>query len=303
MRVRKIGLLAFGVLSIGLTTIAGAQDHSSLQVQQKDFISKFSGAVPYNENAVLPSRSTRPQRAKAADILVETLEDLGLPVERHAYQYPNAHFLLDLVMPPHRGQNIVSHIPATTETDKYIIVGAHYDSVFGSPGANDNGSGVAIALFVGRALMQLEDRKSHFLIVFFDHEEDGSPGSKAFVRKLLKDETNVTSMHNVDMAGWDGDKDRTIEADIPTDTLADIYREAASAQNVEITRVTYNSSDHLPFREVGIDAVCVSEEYGSGDSTPHYHKPSDTIEGVDFDYLASTTNVLIDVMTVLAGQP
>lgn len=309
MKALKILCLTPAVLGFGLNTAAQAQTDndahilSTLQTEQKDFISMFSGAAPYDGTAVLPSRATRKQRALAADILVKHLEDSGLPAERHAYHYPNMHFVLDLFMPPFKGQNIVSHIPATSPSDRYIVIGAHYDSVLGSPGADDNASGVAMILSIAQSLMQLEDRNSHFLIVFFDHEEDGSSGSKAYIRKLLKDKISVSSMHNIDMAGWDGDKDRTIEIDLPTDEMEDIYRAAANARNVDITRVTYNSSDHISFRKAGIDAVCISEEYGSGDWTPHYHKPSDTIETVNFEYMASTTLVLIDVMTSLASQP
>jgi len=304
-------MLALALVSFGLTVPTYAQQHndngakirSNLEREQKDFISHFTGYLSNDSSVILPSRSTQKQRAIAADYLVKKLEQMGLPAKRHAYQHPNMHFLLDLIMPPYRGQNIVSHIPATSSSDQYIVIGAHYDSVSNSPGANDNASGVAVALSIGQALMRLEDRKVHFLIVFFDHEEDGSAGSKAYVRKLLRDKITVHSMHNIDMIGWDGDNDRVIEIDLPTDTMEDIYRTAAQARNVEITRVSYNSADHLSFRNMGIDAVCISEEYGSGDSTPHYHKPTDTIDAVDFEYLASTTLVLIDVMTSLARQP
>jgi Zn-dependent M28 family amino/carboxypeptidase len=302
-------MLAFMLVSFGFAATTYAQEYnepkilSKLQLEQKYFISSFSGALPYEGNAILSSRSTQKQRAIAADYLVKTLGQMGLPVKRHSYQYPNMHFLLDLVMPPYKGQNIVSHIPATASSDRYIVIGAHYDSVIKSPGANDNASGVAVALSIGQAIMRLKDRNAHFLIVFFDHEEDGSSGSKAYVRKLLRDNIAVHSMHNIDMIGWDSDHDRTMEIDLPTDKMENIYRSAAQARNVEITRVSYNSADHLSFRNAGIDAVCISEEYGSGDSTPHYHKPTDTIDGVDFGYLESTTLVLIDVMTTLARQP
>ena len=309
MRLFQIVMLAFVFASFGLAQPTYAQQHdetealTTIQLEQKDFISRFSGALPYDASAILPSRSTQKQRAIAADYLVSTLGKIGLPVQRHYYQHPNMHFLLDLVMPPYKGQNIVSHIPATIPSDQYIVIGAHYDSVRNSPGANDNASGVGVVLSVGQALTELEDRKVHFLIVFFDHEEDDSAGSKAYVRKLLKDKIKVHSMHNIDMIGWDGDSDRTIEIDLPTDKMEDIYRTAAQARNVKITRVSYNSADHLSFRNAGIDAICISEEYSSGDSTPHYHKSTDTIDAVDFEYLASTTLVLIDVMTSLARQP
>lgn len=265
-----------------------------IQVQQKRFISELIEHTG--------SRGTKKQRAKAADFLLNELEQAGLPAERHVYEYPNIHFSLDLFVPPYRGQNIVSNIPATRPSDEYIIIGGHYDTVLESPGADDNASGIAILLSLGQALLELKDRDVNFLIVFFDHEEDGSSGSKAYLRTLQKAGISISSMHNIDMIGWDGDNDKTIEVELPTDDMEKIYRNAAKKHGVEITRTTYNSSDHIPFREAGIPAICMSEEYSSGDWTPHYHKPTDTIETLDFEYLASTTLILTDVMTVLAKK-
>jgi len=265
-----------------------------IQVQQKRFISEL---IEHTS-----SRGTKKQRAKAADFLYRELKQAGLPAERHMYEYPNIHVLLDLFVPPYRGNNIVSNIPATRPSDEYIVIGGHYDTVLESPGADDNASGIAILLSLGQALLELENRDVNFLIVFFDHEEDGSSGSKAYLRKLQKAGVSISSMHNIDMIGWDGDNDKTIEVELPTDDIEKVYRDAANKHGVEITRVTYNSSDHIPFREAGITSICISEEYSSGDSTPHYHKVSDTLETLDFEYLASTTLILTEVMTLLANK-
>jgi Zn-dependent M28 family amino/carboxypeptidase len=265
-----------------------------IQTQQKDFISALIETAP--------SRGTHKQRAQAADFLLKKLKEAGLPAKRQTYQYPNIHDLLDLFVPPYRGQNIVSHIPATQPSEEYIVIGAHYDTVLDSPGADDNASGVAIIFSLGQALLELKERDVNFLIVFFDHEEDDGSGSKAYLRTLQKEGLSIISMHNIDMIGWDGDKDKTIELEFSTDKMENIYRSAATAHGVTITPVTYNSSDHIPFRQAGIEVVCMSEEYNSGDSTPHYHKATDTIETLDFEYLASTTLILTDVMTSLARQ-
>lgn len=202
-------------------------------------------------------------------------------------------------MPPMKGQNIISHIPATTQSSEYIVLGAHYDSVTDSSGADDNASGVAVAISIATKISKLDDRKIHLLVVFFDQEEDGSVGSRAFIRKAKREGMAIRSMHNIDMIGWDDDGDRNFEIDVTTDEMENIYRSAARKREVDVTRVTYNSADHLSFRNAGIEAVCVSEEYTSGDSTPHYHKASDTADTLDFDYMASTTLIMIDVISEL----
>lgn len=118
-----------------------------------------------------------------------------------------------------QGVNIVSHIPATIASEQYVVLGAHYDSVSGSPGANDNATGVAAVLSIASDLAALETRNVHFLTVLFDQEEDDSPGSKAFAKRLINEGLQIHSMHNIDMIGWDGDRDRTVELDVPTQEL------------------------------------------------------------------------------------
>jgi Zn-dependent M28 family amino/carboxypeptidase len=296
---RLITLVCLAI-SLGANDISYAEENVGrksaieIQNQQKVFVSNFIKAVP--------SRGTRKQRRHAAAFLIKELEEAGLPVERHSYEYPNIHFLLDIFVPPFRGQNIILPIAATRPSDKYIVVGAHYDSVLNSPGADDNASGVAILISLAQALSTLEVRDVNFLIVFFDHEEDGSAGSKAYLRDLQKEGKSIISMHNIDMIGWDNDKDKTIDAEFPSNEMEEIYRVAASKRGVEINRVSYNSSDHIPFREAGIETVCLSEEIFNGDTTPHYHKSSDTAETVNFEYMASTTLVVTDVMKKLARR-
>lgn len=300
----RIGLPIIAALVIcGISSAQSSEPETpSVQSFQKDFIAKFSGKTPIRGDKVLPARSFRSQRTKAADFLVSTLEDLGLPYERQVYRHPNIHPALDLVMPPMRGQNVISHIPATAPSSDYIVLGAHYDSVINSPGADDNASGVAVSLSIASEISELDTRNTHLLVVFFDQEEDESAGSKAFIRKLKRDGLTIRSMHNIDMIGWDGDEDRNFEVDVSTDEMEAIYRSAASKSGVTVSRATYNSADHLPFREAGIEAVCVSEEYTTGDFTPHYHKPSDTLDTLDFDYMESMTTIMVDVIAELLTQ-
>ena len=59
------------------------------------------------------------------------------------------------------------------------MVGAHLDSEVGSPGANDNATGVAAVLAVARALKDLQCRSRGVMFVMFDQEEVGLLGSKA----------------------------------------------------------------------------------------------------------------------------
>ena len=65
-----------------------------------------------------------------------------------------------------------------------IIVGAHFDTVSGSPGANDNGSGTAVVLAVASILAATPCRTSPITFAFFDEEEVGLVGARAYANSL-----------------------------------------------------------------------------------------------------------------------
>ncbi|MCK5478824.1 MAG: M28 family peptidase, partial [Methylococcales bacterium] len=60
--------------------------------------------------------------------------------------------------------------PGTKRPGEIILIGAHYDSVRGSPGANDNASGVAALLEIGRALADVSLQRTVRLVAFVNEE-------------------------------------------------------------------------------------------------------------------------------------
>lgn len=270
-------------------------------IKHQEFIAAFSGAAIAENNDRLGPRSTQEQRDDAVLFLSERLSSSGLEVRLHKYAHPNIHAILDLVLPPMRGVNVYTEIPATETTDQYIIVGAHYDSAKNSPGADDNASGVSSVLSIAERMKTLDSRSMNFIFVFFDQEEDDlGPGSKTFVRYLLDRGLTLHSMHNIDMIGYDGNSNRTLEVEVP-EALRDVYLKAAEQREMNLTFVRFNSSDHIPFRELGIDAVCLGEEVSSGDLNPHYHTEQDTIDHIDFEFLARGSLLIGDALAELGG--
>lgn len=89
------------------------------------------------------------------------------------------------------GTNMFTIIPGEnfgTKEDKILVVGAHWDTVDGSSGFDDNASGVAAILELGRALSMGEcSLKYTVILVTFDLEEHGTQGSLAFVQDFLVD--------------------------------------------------------------------------------------------------------------------
>lgn len=276
---------------------------SELTPIQKELLAKLTGhtaieleaefgngerTLVRKEKLKLSDRYTVFGRKASADFLYDSLSRIGLKPERHSYKTSK------------EGANIYAIIPATVVSDEYVVLGAHYDSVKGSPGANDNASGTTLVYGVAFKLAKLKVRKRNFIIVFFDQEEGGLVGSRAFAKKLKSDGFNLHSAHTVDQMGWDEDGDRAIELELPTPELEALYRAEAKKLSIIVHKTRVPSTDHTAFREIGFNAIGVTEEYRNNDTTPHYHKTTDTYQTIDFRYLASTTRLVFNVMKSLA---
>ena len=229
-------------------------------------------------------RATVAQRATARAYLAEQLAAMGWESREQGYA---------------TGANVYATIPATSEGDagadrREIIVGAHFDTVPNSPGANDNASGIAVALAAARYLADAPCRTAPVTVVFFDEEELGLLGSRAFA--ATRDPASVRAVHTIDQVGWDADGDRVFELELPTPALEAAYRASAEAVGASISVTDTTGTDHTAFRERGFAAVGLSEEYRGGDTTPHYHRPTDVAATVDIPYVLLAAQLLITAL-------
>jgi aminopeptidase YwaD len=156
------------------------------------------------------------------------------------------------------GKNVVAKF--SPETPK-IIIGGHFDSVPGSPGANDNASGTAVILEMARRLP--ENLRKQIWFVSFDAEEDGLVGSAAFVAELPTAEIpKIKAMLNFDMVGVNNNL-----AVGGSSNLIDLVR----GIDPKIGRFNdFSGSDHGSFLAEGIPAVFFWRGFEA-----NYHLPSD----------------------------
>ncbi|MBI4428305.1 MAG: M28 family peptidase [Ignavibacteriales bacterium] len=153
-----------------------------------------------------------------------------------------------------KGENII--VPMG-KGEKKIVVGAHSDAVANSPGANDNGGGVAVVLGLIKAMGDYPwNYKIDFC--FFDKEEDGLLGSREFVKKY-KDRENHLAMINLDVEGM-GDEVYVGPVGGGDDNfIMPIVRRAAKRTGRAFTeRATYPSSDHVSFANAKLENISVS---------------------------------------------
>jgi acetylornithine deacetylase/succinyl-diaminopimelate desuccinylase-like protein len=257
---------------------------------QKNVIAKLSGQEEIRPGLKLANRAAAENKQAARLFLEETWRSLGLAVLKQDYSP--------------EGENVYTILKATAPSEEYVIFGAHYDTSRNSPGANDDATGVALVTAAAVELSRTRPRLRNFIFVLFDEEERGMRGSRAFAQKLKDEGLKVHSVHTVDQMGWDKDLDQAIELELPYPGAVDLYQAAAKTLSppIPILVTQETGSDHSAFRRLGFQAVGITEEYRNKDTTPHIHKPTDTFETIQFDYLKSTTGLVFTVLKTLARK-
>jgi hypothetical protein len=267
--------------------LAGQTVLPELQAFQKEIVQRLTGGLEIAPGVRLDNRGAAENRVLARAYLSALLDSLGLEPQRQTYRED--------------GENVYAFLPATVPSEENLVLGAHLDSVTRAPGASDNATGCALVLGVAAHLVGLNQRARNVYLVFFDEEERGLQGSRAFAAMLEEEGKSVVAVHTVDQMGWDSDGDGAIELELPYQGALELYRQAAGEVSftspIHVTEEA--GSDHTAFRRLGMPAVGLTEEYRSGDTTPHIHRPTDTWDTVDFSYLATATGLVRRAMTIL----
>jgi Zn-dependent M28 family amino/carboxypeptidase len=201
-----------------------------------------------------------------------------------------------------------------------FIVGAHYDSIPDSAGADDNASAVAALLELARSIgprLQSINASVRLQLVAYDLEEYGLVGSQVHSRTLKKARTAVRGMISLEMLGYTDHRPGSQripphlahlypsvgnfigivgnEASAPLlrsvtegmKTVAELPVEhLAVPGNGEILYET-RLSDHASFWDHGFAALMITDT--SFFRNPHYHQPSDTPDTLDYPFLAKVT--------------
>jgi len=234
----------------------------------------------------------------------EALDETGLPVEHQGYSWCGV-----------RVANLVAH--AGPATGRPLIVGAHYDTVRGTEGADDNASAVCVLLELAHRLARHPPSVPVRLVAFTLEEGPafGTPkqGSRVFVRHLRESGVRPRGAIVLEMVGYTAERQgypgpiRYAGYPGTGDFLAIVgnlrswcfMRTTARgfrrnrALPVETLTVPLSGwplpdirrSDHVSFWDVGWPAVMATDT--SFFRNPHYHTAGDRYETLDFAFMAN----------------
>jgi len=226
-------------------------------------------------------------------------------------------------------QNVVA-VPRGPVAGGLILVGAHYDSVPGTPGADDNASGVAAMLAAARALALL-DPAPPVAFVAWNGEEDGLLGSVEFVaRRRSAGDRSIAAAHVLEMVGYASHEpgSQRMPIAVPgapdvgdfiglignqrSNHLVELAAKQARAVVPELPVVglkvflglegwlpVLHRSDHAPFWKAKIPALLWTDTAEL--RNPHYHRPTDTPDTLDYGFMRRVTQLVVATVARQAG--
>lgn len=175
--------------------------------------------------------------------------------------------------------NLLGRIKGTQAGGKAVLVMAHYDSQPNTPGAGDDGAGIAAMLETARALQMGEPLQHDVIFLMTDGEEYGLYGAKAFLKHPWAQKVGVVV--NVEARGNAGPS-MTFEISPENGWIVEQFAEAApypfaSSMMYEVYRNLPNNTDFTVFRDAGYTGV----NSAFIDGFVHYHKMTDSPENLD----------------------
>ena len=256
---------------------------------------------------------------KTADYIESFYQNLGLSVHREPYNYHNR-----IVT------NVVAEINSDSWAENRFVVGAHYDSVIGTVGADDNASAVAVQLETARLLKSMIDsQKLDLSVTFVSFALEEPPvygthymGSRVYAKKARKENERIDGMICLEMVGYACYEKGCQGYPFPlmffgypkegnfigvvgnsnskafTNALVKAFSKNRELPVVKL-KVPLNGrilpavrlSDHASFWDQGFNAVMITDS--AFYRNPHYHTSLDTMEKLDYGFMAELVESLM----------
>jgi Zn-dependent M28 family amino/carboxypeptidase len=256
---------------------------------------------------------------KTENYITNYFKNIGLQVQLQQYKYGN----YDIT-------NIITGSQENLLSSKYYVIGAHYDSVPETYGADDNASGIAVLLELARYTMQ-EKISLPVRFVAFTAEEPPTfsthyQGSKVFVKSALENKDEILGAIILEMVGytsneqayplvlkWMGYPSKGNFIGIVGNRKSkkfgqSIFQSFKKNEQlpVETLFVPFNGrilpdtrlSDHSPFWDAGLFAVMITDT--AFFRNPNYHTPKDTFDTLDYFFMAELVKSLLITLKKLS---
>jgi len=291
---------------------------------QPELVARLRQHVDRLAGLIGPRHVGAPKALEAAATLVyRELSVAGYTVERQSY-----------LAQGHDVANLIAEIPGAARADQIIVLGAHYDTVATTPGADDNASAVAVLLEAARMLHGSRPKRTIRFVAFTceepPHYFTNEMGSQVYARECRTRDERIIGMLCLEMVGYfvGAKGSQRVPEAIPRflhwafprrgDFLAAVgnmpswklcwkfrrgFKRATRFPLFSICLPEFihdiRRSDNSSFWDQGYPALMLTDT--SYLRNPHYHLASDTPDTLDFESMANLTIGVAGAVAYLAG--
>jgi Zn-dependent M28 family amino/carboxypeptidase len=255
---------------------------------------------------------------QAAQYIEDALKHQGYEVQSQDY-----------VVQMRKVRNLIAEIRGGARANEIVVIGAHYDTVFDCPGADDNTSGVAALLELARLLKNSHPERTVRFVAFVNEEpphfQTENMGSWVYAKEVHRKKENIVAALSLETIGTYSDVEGSqrypegfkslypskgnfiafignlsshglVRDAVRSFREAEQFPSEGSAVPESIAGVGW--SDHWSFWQEGYPAIMVT------DTAPfrnrNYHEPTDKPETLDYGRMARVVHGLMGVVTDLA---
>ena len=298
-------------LVMGFTTQAGATETELVQ-RLRDHVQVLAGEI--GERNIFAHANLE----RAAAYIQGQFEASRYAVESQSYTVGGR---------THR--NLIVSRPGRSTQEEQIVLGAHYDTNPGTPGADDNASGVSVLLELARLAIDREFGKTVRFVAFSTEEMPSfrthAMGSDVYARRAQANGDHIVGMISLEMVGYYSDLEgsqfyptgfslfypsRGNFISLVSDFWSWRWKNEAEAALKQSMRLPVESvatfrfipgvdwSDHRSFWKAGYPALMMTDT--AFYRNPHYHRETDTPEKLDYTRMAELTRGLLGMLERLA---
>jgi Zn-dependent M28 family amino/carboxypeptidase len=263
---------------------------------------------------------TRPEALRAAaDYIREVWRSQGFTVAEETYEAAGR-----------RAANLIAEQKGSAQADAVVLVGAHYDSVAGSPGANDNATGVAVLLELSRAVKGQAMPRTLRLVAFVNEEPpffmSEEMGSRVHARGARRRGERIVAMLSLETLGYYADAPGSqrypfpfglfyphtgnfvaVVGNLPSRGLVvDFLRHFMAGSDFPVEGAAtfewipgINWSDHWSFWKEGYPALMLTDT--APFRYPFYHSPQDLPDKINGPQFARAAHGIIEAVRRLAA--
>ena len=256
----------------------------------------------------------------ATDFLERKISQVGYKVKRQEYEIDNQTYY-----------NLEVEIIGTEKPQEIVVVGGHYDSVYTSPAANDNGTGAAATLELARLFAGKKPARTLRFVEFVNEEppffQTDQMGSLVYAKQCRDRKDNIVAMLSLETMGYYSDEIGSQQYPFPLDRIYPLQGNFIGfVGNLESRKLVHNVvesfrrhakfpsegatlprlipgvgwSDQWAFWQQGYPGVMVTDT--APFRYPYYHTDEDTPDKIDYERLARVVAGLEQVIAELAGN-